>query len=58
MHARPSISTETMELPLASVFDCELAKCECYLDLRAHGETAVEIHLQISAVYIHLCQFG
>ncbi len=42
MHTWPSISIETMELPLVSVSDCEVCAC---------GETAVEIHHPISAVY-------
>ncbi len=42
MHTRPSISTETMELPLASVSDCEVRSVTQFLC--ACGETAVEIY--------------
>ncbi len=54
MHTRPSISTETMELPLASVSDCEVRNVIRFL--HAHGETAAEIHRQISAVYGEECR--
>ncbi len=53
MHTRPSISTETMELTLASVSDCEDQSVIRFL--RACDETAVEIHRQISAVYGKEC---
>ncbi len=53
MYTRPSISTETMERPLASVPDCEVRSVIQFL--RAHSETAVEIHCQISAVYGEEC---
>ncbi len=43
MHTRPSISTETMELPLASMSDCEVRSVIRFL--RACGETAAEIRI-------------
>ncbi len=43
MHTWPSISTETIELLLASVTDCEVWNVIWFL--RACGETAAEIHL-------------
>ncbi len=49
MHTRPSISTETMELPLASGSDCKVWSVIRFL--RGHSETGTEIHRQISAVY-------
>ncbi len=42
MHTLPSISTETIELPLASVFDCEVRSVIWFL--RARSEMAAEIH--------------
>ncbi len=53
MHTVPSISPETMELPLASVSDCEVRSV--IKILRVRGETAPEIHRQISAVYGEEC---
>ncbi len=53
MHTQPSISIKTMELPLASVPDCEVWSVIRFL--RARGETAAEIHRQISAVYGEEC---
>ncbi len=47
MHMRPSISTET--IPLPSVSDCEVWNVIRFF--HACGETAAEIHRQISAVY-------
>ncbi len=49
MYTRPSISTETMELPLASMSNCEVWNVIRFLC--AHGQMATEIHRQISAVY-------
>ncbi len=49
MHTWPSVSTETIWLPLARVSDCEVRSVIRFL--RTHGETAVEIHRQILAVY-------
>ncbi len=53
MHTRPSISTETMELPLTSVSDCEVRGVIQFLCVP--GETAAEIHRQILAVYGEEC---
>ncbi len=56
MDTRPSISTETMELPLASVPDCKVRSVIRFL--RAHGEMAVEIYRHISAVYSEECRMS
>ncbi len=56
MHTRSSISTETMELPLVSMFDCEVRSVIQFL--RTCGETAAEIHRQISAVYSEECRMS
>ncbi len=53
MHTQSSISKETMELPLASMSDCEVWSVTRFLS--ASGETAVEIHCQILAVYGEEC---
>ncbi len=53
MHMRPSIRTETMELPLAIVSNCEVRSVIRFLC--ACGEMAAEIHHQISAVYGKEC---
>ncbi len=51
MHTRLSISTETMELPLASVFDCEV-RCVIWF-LHARGESAVEIRTLLIRLVWH-----
>ncbi len=56
MHTWPSISTETMELPLASVYDCEV-RCVIRF-LSALRETTAEIYCQISAVYGEECRMS
>ncbi len=56
MHTWPSISTETMELPLASVSDCEVRRVIQFL--RTHGEEAAVIHCQITAVYGEECRMS
>ncbi len=53
MHTRPSISKETMELPQASVFSCEVRSVIRFLHMRS--ETAAEIQRQILAVYGEEC---
>ncbi len=53
MHTRPSISTETMELLLASVSDCEVWSVIRFLYVR--GETTAEIHtLHIHLIWHHV----
>ncbi len=56
MHSLASISTETMELPLASVSDCEVRSVIQFL--HARSETAEEIHCQISEVYSEECRMS
>ncbi len=53
MHTWPSISTGTMELPLASMSDCEVRSVIRFL--RACGETAAEIYRLILAIYSEEC---
>ncbi len=56
MHTWPSISTKAMELPLASMFDCEVRSIIQFL--RACGETMAESHRQISAVCSEECHMS
>ncbi len=53
MYMQPNISTETMQLPLASVSDCKVRSVSRFLCARS--ETAAEIYRQISAVYGEEC---
>ncbi len=53
MHTRPSISIETMELPLGSVSDCAVRSVIRFL--HARGEMAAEIRtLHIRLIWHHL----